>query len=214
VLKSFKNFLSDCLFPTFCCSCQKIGPYVCPQCYEQLTFFPLPLKLQLEENFLDEVIVATEYKKPITSLIYSMKYTSVRGICEYLGEFLHYTTNFPNPDVVTSVPLHKKRQQQRGFNQSEEIAKSFSQFSKIPYLPLLQRSRDTPNQASLTQKEERLKNLEAAFTFQLPKNSQLPQSVLIIDDVITTGTTLNECAKVLKGKGVTKVVGLTVAHGS
>jgi len=142
-----------------------------------------------------------------------MKYQSVRGIGQFLGKLLYDTTNFPLAECVTPIPLHKHRQSERGFNQAEEIARSFSFCSRIPYCPLLQKTKHTVNQASIADRQKRMLNMAELFRWSAPPNFKLPNSVLLIDDVMTTGATLNEAAKVLKLQGVKQVFGLVVAHG-
>jgi competence protein ComFC len=216
-VKKIFSFLLNLIFPPFCCSCQKLGKFICDECYEDLHFLTLPIKLKLDPLYLDQTLAAVEYTPPITSLIYSLKYDSVKDISKYCAHLLYYSTFFPQTNYITAVPLSKKRQKLRGFNQGEEIAKELEILTHIPYKPFLYRIRDSPSQASLSSKAQRLTNLKNTFGFNLEVVKNISEvtkieSVLIIDDVITTGTTLNECAKVLKENGVKKVIGLAVAH--
>jgi competence protein ComFC len=178
---------------------------------EKVEFSPLPLHLKLEPLYLEEVQAMANYTPPLSSAIQLMKYHPVRGIAHFLGDLLYDTTVFPNVQVITCVPLHFTRYQERGFNQAELIAKTFARRAHLPYLPLLKRKQKTTSQASLGQRSKRLTNL--AEIFMVKKVEHRPHTILIIDDVVTTGTTLNECAKKLKEAGVEKVYGLTVAHG-
>lgn len=211
MFKKIGNFLLDAVFPTYCCGCGKFGDYLCEECVEKLHFFTLPIKLNLFPQYLDELTAAVDYAPPISQLIYTLKYHGVMGIGEYCGQLLYDSADFPSTEVVTAVPLHPKRRAQRGYNQAEIIAKKVSQLSGTPYYPLLKRKDNTTPQALLTDREKRLTHLRHAFLFIAQK---IPASVLLIDDVSTTGTTLNECAKVLKENGVQKVFALTVAHGN
>jgi competence protein ComFC len=200
------------IYPKFCCACGKIGDYLCGHCYEQLRFYNSPLSLPLDNSYIDQVIATTEYKKPMSQLIHHLKYKSVIGIAEYSAQLMYDATQWPQVNAITSVPLHLSRQQERGFNQSEEIARHFSDLSNIPYISLLKRMKQGKTQASLSDKNERKKNLEGYFEFTY--QATIPHTVILIDDVTTTGTTLNECAKVLKENGITKVYGLVLAHGN
>lgn len=145
-----------------------------------------------------------------------MKYSHVKGLATFAGQLIDYTMNLPTVDLITSVPLHPKRQKDRGFNQAEMMAQEVSRQQDIPYLNLLIRTRHTVNQASLHDKEKRLSNLKDIFELDQKIELQLikDKSIMIIDDVTTTGTTLNECAKVLKKYGAKTVIGVTLAHGS
>jgi competence protein ComFC len=212
LLSCIINFLLDVFFPPFCCCCEKLGSYICHDCYQFVEFYSQPIQLKLDPLYLDQVIAATYYYPPIKQLIRFLKYQSVIGIGAYCGQLLYYTTNFPDADVITAVPLHPKRQDERGFNQAEEIAKELSKLTHIPYQQLLKRNHYTNAQAKVSHRSQRLKNLQNVFEV-LPAEP-VPARVLLIDDVVTTGSTLNECTKVLKEHGAKQVFALTVSHGS
>ncbi|MBW7955310.1 ComF family protein [Patescibacteria group bacterium] len=163
---------------------------------------------------LDSITICFAYAHPISELIHDMKYQSVLGICELLGELLYFHTKYPDATVVTSVPLHKESQRLRGFNQAKEVALAFSHWSKIPYQELLRKQKQTTaRQATLKEKAARFENM-LSDVFTLHSRDKLPDPVLIIDDVYTTGATLQACARVLKKHGVRHVYGLAVAHQS
>jgi ComF family protein len=113
--------------------------------------------------------------------------------------------------VVVPVPLHKHRERERGFNQSELLARHFARLASIPmHSNLLLRNKATQVQAGLSRRARRL-NLSGAFS--LPQKSEVVgRTILLIDDVFTTGTTLNECAKLLKESGAPRVNVLTLAR--
>ena len=128
---------------------------------------------------------------------------------------LSYLNNQPPSIIVTSIPLHPKRQRVRGFNQAEEVAKAYATLANLPYQPLLKRTVYSAPQAQLRTKSDREHHLTDHFvinpSIQLEKTTE--STVILIDDVVTTGSTLNECARVLKSTGFSHVHGLTVAHG-
>lgn len=143
-----------------------------------------------------------------------MKYQSVIGVTHLLGELLYFHTNYPDVELVTSVPLSREKERLRGFNQAREIAQVFARQAKLPYAELLQKhASGVSSQASLTDRTARLQNIHAA-TFQTIPRAQAPTSVLLVDDVYTTGATLSACAHVLKASGIQRVHALAVAHGS
>ena len=105
--------------------------------------------------------------------------------------------DYPLPEVITAIPLSKQRQRLRGFNQAGEIAKSISKQIGIKNLELIKRVKECPPQSVLKRKE-RMANVKNAFLY----HSEISyQHVAIVDDVITTGSTVNEAAKLLRKKG-------------
>ena len=114
------------------------------------------------------------------------------------------------PECIVPVPLHPSRQRSRGFNQAELLAEALGEELNLPVRLLLGKSKKTKDQKSLN-KNQRKKNLkDAFFVDEDAVGEQLPESVLLLDDVITTGSTLTACAHVLKDRGVARVVYLSV----
>jgi competence protein ComFC len=122
---------------------------------------------------------------------------------------------------LTAVPLHPRRQRRRGFNQAEVIATTLSAQWHVPCIPLLVRSRFTKPQAQLSEKADRFANIADNFSLSPQPTAPLPawwldpKAVLaIVDDVTTTGATLEECARTLQTAGFAgHIIGLAVAHG-
>jgi ComF family protein len=113
-------------------------------------------------------------------------------------------------DIIVPVPLHPTRERERGFNQASLLAESLSAQISTPSKPLLERIRYTTTQTALD-RAERMENLHNAF--RLRKNADVRGlRVLLIDDVLTTGSTLSECARVLKRAGATSVHAATAAR--
>lgn len=117
-------------------------------------------------------------------------------------------------DLLVPVPLHPKRLRERGYNQSELLAKALSKQTGIPWQDSLERVRNTPHQTGLS-REQRLKNLDSAFAVKRGKRGGevTGKRVILIDDVFTTGTTLQQCAKVLYQHGAAEILGATLASG-
>jgi len=115
---------------------------------------------------------------------------------------------------MIALPLHKRRRRERGFNQSELLAQTISERLGISLLPgdTLVRIRSTPPQLSMKSRAARLENLRDAFAVQTT-NEITGKTILLVDDVSTTGATLNEAARALKAAGAREVWGLVVAHG-
>jgi len=152
------------------------------------------------------------YEEVIAKLIHDLKYsgkTQGRSTFKRLSEQSDVLDDLNVPDFILPVPLHIKRLRKRGFNQALVLAKLLfpNEKRKIRHNILLRKT-DTPAQAGLNGVERR-KNLRNAFV--IDKASELiGKKVLILDDVFTTGSTVNECAKVLKAAGCTNVEVLTI----
>jgi len=211
MFKKIFELLICCLFPPFCCSCQKLGSYLCRSCFELCVFTPFPIRLQLEPLYLTSISAPLELSGPISVLIHAFKYKSIKPIGSVLAKLLFLTADIPVVDLLTAVPLHSRRQQDRGFNQAEEIAIELARLLKLPYRPLLSRFRATSPQAKL-KRQDRLEHLKDSFKPN-PEATKIPPRILLIDDVTTTGTTLNECAQILRKMGAISVHGLVIAHG-
>jgi ComF family protein len=155
------------------------------------------------------------YEGAILKGIHRLKYGSKGFLADALGPLLsQFATERidGSPSVlIMPVPLHPKRLRERGFNQSLLLARHVSGCLHIDLDFLsLRRVRYTPPQASLA-KKERLQNVQGAFEL---KNSDAVKgrSILLVDDVVTTGNTLNECARILRKAGAEKVFGLSLAR--
>jgi competence protein ComFC len=226
LLKEIYSALLDLLYPPFCCGCGKFYTYLCPNCYQTINFIPLPLSISLETNYLESIYVTAHYEGVIKKLIKTYKYKSVKDIGKLLSMLIWYSTALPKVDLITYVPINKKKLSKRGFNQTEIIARELSLLMKVPCIPLLSKVGKYKDQASMESKEARLNNLKDSFVISphyekyikendLKKNSKNKvTSILLIDDVITTGTTLNEAARVIKECGIKKVYGYAIANGS
>jgi ComF family protein len=111
-------------------------------------------------------------------------------------------------DHIVAVPLASRRYAERGFNQSDAIAKIIAEIGDMPIGRFVERVRETKHQARLTRKE-RFHNIHEAFVVK----GAVPENVLLVDDVFTTGATMQECAKVLKNAGTRRVIGLSMGRG-
>jgi ComF family protein len=216
VLKEIFDLLLTLIFPPYCAGCQKLGTFLCGKCYDRLEFKALPIRTKLKPSYIDSITASVNYSSAIPKLLHLMKYKNVKGIATFCGEFLFTTTYYPDAEIVTSVPIHPRRKRERGFNQSEVMAKEFALQAGITYRQMLVKTKYSQPQAKAKSKQQRLHNLDQTFAAHpLFKKfaTRTPTSALLIDDVCTTGTTLNQCAKVLKEIGVLQVHGLVVAHG-
>ena len=146
--------------------------------------------------------------KIVKSLKYSGNKYIAKNIAVMLVEDKKY---FEGVDFITFVPIGKERLKEREFNQAEEIANHVSKLAGVPLVSVFEKIKENSHQAGLTRKE-RVKNIIGTIAvIEEMKETISGKVVLVIDDVFTTGSTLSECAKVLKRSGATKVRTLTFA---
>jgi ComF family protein len=164
---------------------------------------------------LDSCRVLCEYTAGIKQLIRDLKFRKAGRRAVPLGRLLEQqldSCGFAGIDVVVPVPLHAARLAERGYNQTELIFRRWSESRGWPWLDVLERVRPTVPQWELDLAARR-QNIKGAFRVTRPE--VLPgKNILLVDDILTTGLTLNECAKVLKKSGAAKVAALTLASGA
>ena len=159
------------------------------------------------------------YEGGLRELIHLLKYDGVRPAASVLGRMLAEATAILEPlftescVAVVPVPLHLRKRRQRGFNQTEMIARAALKLmagNRFELQPVLQRTRETQSQIGLS-RHQRRENLRGAFAVTAPEAIRGCE-VLLVDDVFTTGTTASECARVLRRAGAAKVYVATVAR--
>lgn len=220
--------LLDIVFPKNCLGCGKEGGYICSKCVEKASLSkqicPYCYKESIDgvthtkcvkKNGLDGVVSLWRYEGVIRKALIILKYKYATEVGRELVSYIVMELQrifIPKTDILAPVPLYWYRENFRGFNQSELLGKEVAKTLNVKFAPeLLIRKKLTTPQASLKGKERR-KNLRSAFSDNPDFTLSTSYSVLIFDDVFTTGSTLKECAKVLKRTGIKKVWGLTVAR--
>jgi ComF family protein len=164
---------------------------------------------------MDGLVNCLKYQGAVRKLLTKLKYSSVTEVVDELVELVISLADFTplshNTWIVMPVPLHKKRLRQRGFNQAAEIGKKLAKLQGWQYEEKsLERKIFTKPQVGLA-REERLTNLQGVFEISKPDFCVKNASILLVDDVWTTGATMRECTKVLKRAGAQTVWGLAVA---
>lgn len=208
--------LIDLLYPYYCVGCGHSGTLLCDDCYCEIDYYYTQVLLDLEPRYIDEYLVSAHLEGVGRKLVHTLKYSGVTEVASYIGELIYQSTEWPDADLVTAVPLHAKRLGERGFNQAALIAQTVASRAGIPYADLLLRTSNTPHQAQLQNKTDRVLNITDYFALKKRDDKQRSLKglhVILIDDVATTGITLNQCAKVLKSAGCQKVTAITFAHG-
>jgi ComF family protein len=159
------------------------------------------------------------YEGALRDVVHLFKYDGVRPAGKLLGKLLHQAANamaLPDSVILIPVPLWSGKRQARGFNQAEAIARTFLSFQSSSSIQLdtsvLVRTRETASQTGLTRHQRRA-NVRGAFAVVKPEKVK-GRSILVVDDVMTTGTTAGECARVLRRAGAKEVFVATVARAT
>lgn len=224
--------LLDFFFPKYCVNCRRIGDYVCANCFSYISFAPGSKCLVCDracfDGFthsycngkyaIDGAFSSVQYKGVVKKLVYSFKYKPYvsdlqKTIVSLLSEgiiqneyFYGVLQKYPEI-VIVPIPLHPSKLKSRGYNQSEILATLLGKQLELSVESLLARSKKTTPQFGL-KRDERFKNMEEAFeVIKEVKN----KTILLVDDVLTTGATLSAAARVLKKSGAKKVFGVTLA---
>ena len=222
----------DLLFPPRCAGCRRGGSLLCSSCWQSMqpltpplcTHCGTPLPVQgtdcpacrYHRIALHGLRYVNLYQGALRQAIHALKYDGQQRLAEPLGlllatAFQHYGLR---ADGILALPLHRLREQQRGYNQAALLASVCATHLKVPYLEnLIRRQRITPPQVDLTFRE-RLRNVAGAFELMPDASSRLPgyHTLLLIDDVSTTGATLEACAAPLYAAGVRQVWGLVLGR--
>jgi competence protein ComFC len=205
---NIKNYLLDLFFPKTCFGCFKEGFYLCEKCKSTL-FFDADSNDSFKNSYFDNLFACFKYVKGslIQKLIIQFKYKYSKDLTDLLGNFLLKKIQTLNLNLKTHffipVPISKKRLKMRGFNQTKLLCDYLAQnLSKSHVLDCLYRKKNVTSQAKLN-KKGRMENLKDVIGIKPEFVQSLNgKTVFLIDDVVTTGSTLNECSKVLKQNGV------------
>ena len=208
----------DCLL----CGAESGPELLCPACIGELPALPescpqcaLPSPAAAvcgscinRSPHFDATFALWRYEFPCDGLVQALKYRAQLALAGFFARSLA-SRPLPEVDVVLPMPLHAKRLAERGFNQALEIARGLARYRGTPIEPRgVLRVKNTPPQTELPY-EDRAKNVRGAFLCELDLSGA---SVAVLDDVMTTGATLNELARVLKRAGATRVENFVIAR--
>ena len=229
---SIKNHILDLFYPKICAGCASEGVLICREC-EKAIVIRTPQCFICDRRSPDARVCRSckkhtaytrmygplSFKNDIVrEMVHRLKYRSVKEYGVILGQFLAKATSYyallPKKDaVIISVPLHPKRMRTRGFNQAEIIAKTYSELSNIPLADSesIIRRKNTPPQTTVADRSKRMENMRDVF-FVKNATDFFGKTVILIDDVATTGSTINEAARALKRGGAREVWVFTAAR--
>jgi ComF family protein len=226
LLKAYSAKLFDLILPRFCCSCKiKLTTKedtICKSCFSKIQVASEErLKREFERKFLNKNFISDffspfvfEKDKELQHAIHSLKYNNKFHVGIYLGKVLAFKIQTNRPDwkidLIVPIPLHKLKKAERGYNQSYYIAKGISKILKVPCPDsIVKRNKYTESQTTMTL-TERQENISDAFKIS-NSNAVKGKSILLVDDVITTGATISECGKILLDANAKKIYAASIA---
>jgi len=217
-MKIFVKFLSWVFCPSKCVFCNEVtskGISFCPDCKEKIKLDPkfcYPPSVS-HRDLLCCMSALPYHEQLVRNGILNLKFNHHSASASVFGEILsdmHFSAA-DGADIITSVPLHKSRMNDRGYNQSELIAKYYANRLGKPYQNLLIKTKRNEVQSTLTDPAKRKENVKGCY--EIINNVDISgKTILIVDDVFTTGATMRECADVLKKSGAHRVIGATVCY--
>ena len=233
VINEVINFIYPDNIKCILCECpiSKTNTYsLCKTCFDELNFIKdgcikcgkITIRSIFEEididqcefcknktYYFDKVISCVEYTETSKKIVFDFKYKSKTYLSKIISQMMKEKLESESIecDCILSVPLHKKRYKERGFNQSEKIARYLSKEMNIPYLNLITRNTYTRKLYNLDYKERRI---ELRNTFKIKNIDKVRnKKVLIVDDIFTTGATVNEISKLLKKENISNIYVVT-----
>lgn len=242
-MRKFFDDVINFILPAKCRTCNEAlsslkEKYICKECFSRIDFIippycdkcgkilvesfnevekPICKECQTLKRHFHQARVASVYEGILRESIHIFKFEKKIGIHKPLGNLLvNYLKEYQRDlisqiDFIIPVPLHRKRLRARGFNQAQLLSSHIEEYFNIPLHLDLKRIRFTAPQMNLG-REERLQNIKGAFEIK-NHNSITDKQLLLVDDIFTTGATVNECSKVLMKAGAKQVFVLTLARG-
>lgn len=208
--------LLDLIYPPKCVFCRKVlkDSDICDECKEQLPYTKGDAVCQ-KFPFISSCYSPLYYKDNVREAIIRCKFggrpSYTKRFAAIMSECAENNLDCGSVDMVSYIPLSRKRQKRRGYNQSELMAKRISAHTGIPCAALLRKVRDNPAQSTIKDRAKRAKNVAGVYAVTDHAGIE-GKTILLVDDVVTTGATLSECARMLKKSGADMVYALTLAR--
>ena len=213
------NHLLELIFPARCIKCAAYGSFICTDCLSKIPPAPENRHANAMWSYRDatarRLVTAFKYagKTSLANTIAQPFYDFLLAECE---EKMLYDTHNDLP-LMIPIPVSRRKQRKRGFNQTQLLVKALADIDQganfKPAPDILIKIKDTPDQASLSHRNDRMKNMRGVFAVNPRKHNEITgKAVILIDDVTTTGATINEAKRVLLGAGARKIIACTVAH--
>lgn len=227
--RTISEFLQDLFFPKECVSCGKEGEFLCKECEAKIVKIETPTCFYCgkinddfkvckkckdkEESSLTGIIMGAYYGEgPIKKGLINLKYKGIKGVAENFAKIQTEKVKEYLPSskfLIMPVPAYRTKKYKRGYNQAEVLAKHLAKNTGLPINEkILKKTKDTQAQVFLSGQKRR-ENLSSAFDYK--GQTLAVKNILLVDDVITTGVTLEACAKELKKAGAKSVWAVVVA---
>ncbi len=199
------------ILPALCIHCSAPLPsgqkIICPDCFTSIPRLDQAiidaLNKEIVPAYFDALFVVFPFNPLVQHLIHLLKYQRARSVAGYFAEALNKSLGQLQIDLICATPLHKVRQRERGYNQSAEIGRCLADLHHCMFDDsVLERIRNTRSQTQLN-REHRKENVSGAFK---GTKKLAGKTVLIVDDVITTGSTLNACAREIRKCGAGRII--------
>ena len=214
-MKHFFNNILNFLYPNVCSICDKISENnLCCKCNVELNKIQKYKLMKYNGKFFDEHLYVFKYDGIIREKIIRYKFYEKSYMYKTFAKIILKNEKkygfLLNYDIIIPVPIHKKRKNERGYNQSSLIAKELAVNLEIIYRENVLYKRINNTKQSTLSKKQRIKNVNNVYGI---KNLQYikEKNIILFDDIFTTGSTVNECAKLLKKNGANKILVLTLA---
>lgn len=205
------------IYPSSCIFCNKNLEFnkqleVCDDCYNKLNFFDNNNCCDKVEyvKYYDKVLAAFFYDGEIKKLIKEFKYKHKAYLYRTFARLIFDNIKNIEADIMLSVPLYQDRQKERGYNQAHLLAYYMSKLMKIKYCEKVLKRIKTTDSLALCNKMQRSNVIKGAFKVE-DKEKIRDKNIIIIDDVFTTGATINECSKILKLNGAKNITAIVLA---
>lgn len=216
-MKSLLNWITDLIFPPRCAACNALGTDLCQKCLQKLKPWHGP-RVGLPAG--RQVVAGAAMEGVVEPLIYALKYKGMYRLATPLGDWLAGTIGlrrdtaqmFGENPLIVPVPLHARRLRERGYNQAALLARRLATVAMMPIdETALVRVRATGSQVETHSREERLENMFGAFRCEHPELVE-GRDVILVDDVCTTGATLDDCARALRVAGAGSIHAIVLAR--
>ena len=204
------NKLLKLLFPPKCMLCGKVlgeEEEICASCREKVLLNTAPPRVE-KGAFFDKAAAGLWYENEVRQAVQRLKYHEKQSYARPLARVMAYAVRHKleeDIDLVTFVPTNAATLRERGYNQAELLARELATMLDKPCLPTLEKVRETRPMHGL-RPEERRANVLGAYRLCCPETAVAGKRVLVADDILTTGSTLSECARMLKTAGASRVL--------